>query len=210
MTHEYITRERHSHLLCVNPRYLDETRDPRIPRYGWCRGVWPKKRSSPLLLFRISGRSTEIRWIMHGQSRGVAPYRLFPRHAMHMPGDRWMCQFHRSSVSIRARVIFIDSKITIRSLARTSRHERASHFPRSDKSTANTDIVGADAESATMNDHWTSLSYSDIFCHVTHHRTREQVSYHPLWDLCCRKKKSQNAAWSLRFINLILNTMQID
>lgn len=159
------------------------------PRHAWCRGVWPKKRSSPLLLFRISGRSTEIRWIMHGQSRGVAPYRLFPRHAMHTPGDRWMCQFHRSSVSIRARVIFIDSKI--RSLARTSRHERASHFPRSDKSTANTDIVGADTESATMNDHWTSLSYSDIFCRVTPRRTREQVSYlvRAQRDLRCRQNR---------------------
>lgn len=147
MTHEY-TRERHSHLLSVNSRYLDKTQDPWIPRNRRCRGVWPKKRSSPFLLFRISGRSTEIRWIMHGQSR-VAPCRLFPMHAMHMPGDRWMCQFHRSSVSIRARVIFIDSKITIRAFARTSRHERASHFPWSDKSTAN--IAGVDSESATMN-----------------------------------------------------------
>ena len=53
-----------------------------------------------------------------------------------------------SELGIDTRVIFIDSKITIRA----SRHERASHFPRSDKSTANTDIAKADAESATMNE----------------------------------------------------------
>jgi len=124
----------------------------------------------------------------HGQSRGVAPRRLFPMHAMllpmHMPGDRWMCQFHRGLVSIRARVIFIDSKITIRLLARASRHERASHFPRSDKSTANTDI--ADAESA-MNEPTTECCYSTwIF-----------------FAACCREKIAE-----LRSINL-LNTIYI-
>lgn len=149
MIDEYIAREGYSHFLPIDSRYLDETEiragSTDTPCHERRRGVWPKKRSSPLLLFRISDRSTEIWWIMHGQSRGVAPRRLFPMHAMHMPSDRWMCQFHRSSVSIRGRVIFIDSKITIRSLARslarTSRHERASHFPWSDKSTANTDIA---------------------------------------------------------------------
>lgn len=122
----------------------------------------------------------------HGQSRGVAPRRLFPMHAMHMPGDRWMCQFHRGLVSIRARVIFIDSKITIRLLARASRHERASHFPRSDKSTANTDIAGANAESA-MNEPITERCYS----------------IRTFFAACCREKIAE-------LYSILLNTTRLN
>lgn len=96
---EYIAIWAHALFSTVNLKYL-EMQHARTPHREHSSRVWPKKRSSPLLLFRISGRSTEIRWIMHGQSRGVAPRCLFPIHTMHMSSDRWMCQFHRGLVSI--------------------------------------------------------------------------------------------------------------
>lgn len=76
---------------------------------------------------------------------------------------------------------------------RASRHERASHFPQSDKSTAQHRYSRSWRwiRNHERTNHWTSLSYSDIFCRVMHHRTREQVSYHPLRDLYCHKKKDR-------------------
>lgn len=111
---------------------------------------------------------------MHGQSRDVAPCRLFPMHTMHMPSDRWMCQFHRGSVSIRTRVIFIDSKITIRSLSSDARCEServiflgAINLP---------PILIQDTESATVNGRTIERRYPTrtFFCQP-HRRTRERV-----------------------------------
>lgn len=185
VSYEYIAilTDDDSHSLSVGNN-LDEMQDARTPHRGWCRGVWPKKRSSPLLLFRISDRSTEIRWIMHGQSRDVAPCRLFPMHTMHMPSDRWMCQFHRGSVSIRTRVIFIDSKITIRSLSSDARCEServiflgAINLP---------PILIQDTESATVNGRTIERRYPTRTFFVSriveparecyHHLLREPVS----------------------------------
>lgn len=86
------------------------------------------------------GDMVNYAWSVPATSRRA---RLFPMHAMHMLGDRWMCQFHRGPVSIPPGL----SSSTQDYDTLASRCVEASHIPRSDKSAADTEAA-ARAKSA--------------------------------------------------------------
>lgn len=203
---EYVTRGRQSRFLPVNSRYLDETRE--IHGHSAMDTAAGFDRKNAQVRFYYSGfravrrRYGELCMVSPAASRRAG---FFPCMLCICRGDRWMCQFHRSSVSIPGL-----SSSTRRLRYAHLRHERASHFPRSDKSTADTDIAKADAESATMNESTIERRYPTrtFFAARNASSIPRRASKLPfVTRLTLSYKEIEKAAWSLRFINS-LNIMQ--